>query len=334
MCKRTGLSQPPLLKDPLPLSWKRSGAKTPQLNIVKLPRSRYHWVTLGTVPDSATLGDIIERLDDTLGTRYLIRGLSAASAKWLGHRGFKKLRTGSEAVIDLQKGFLPSRSLSALSARGNAQGTVKEIEYSEHSRQKLQKLLDNTPRAKKPALKHLYDTDYSIHLRCFVLEHDSGKWLGAVTTSSPEPSRVHTELILRHRRARVGVMEALFTHVIKTAEYEGVGELSLGEVPFVNTSTHNNSVKEVSLALLGRVLGFGFKSRGLYEFKNKFHPVWQPVYMCGKPRIPWRSLVDIYFVTGLGSLAVNEATSKTASFRKNFISSLERVAIGPLNKGT
>jgi hypothetical protein len=95
-------------------------------------------------------------------------------------------------------------------------------------------------------------------------------------------------------------VEALFVGTMDILKEEGFKEFSLGEVPFVSDSfvsaTALNSgqhVKEKVLFCTGHLLKYAYNYDNLFRFKNKFRPVWRPVYVCA-PKMPWSALADMF----------------------------------------
>ena len=116
-------------------------------------------------------------------------------------------------------------------------------------------------------------------------------------------------MILRDREAPPGVMEALFAGTMDILKEEGFKEFSLGEVPFVSDSfdsaTALNSgqhVKEKVLFCTGYLLKYAYNFENLFRFKNKFRPVWRPVYICA-PKMPWSALADMFVESGFYALS-------------------------------
>ncbi len=126
-------------------------------------------------------------------------------------------------------------------------------------------------------------SEYDDSTRCFIFETVEQKWLGAITLSTPAANYVHTELLLRHREAPVGVMEAIVTTKTHQLALEGVKHLSLGTVtplPAVESETifaahrHPNELwtRSQLVLQLGRALKFAYNAEGLWRFKDKFSP--------------------------------------------------------------
>jgi len=78
--------------------------------------------------------------------------------------------------------------------------------------------------------------------------------------------------------------------------------LSLGEVPFHHDEASVNW-KSQSINSAGRMFKFAYNYPGLFHFKNKFSPHWQPVYLCAKPRLILPIMLDLFIQTCYAKLA-------------------------------
>ena len=144
-------------------------------------------------------------------------------------------------------------------------------------------------------------------------ETAENKWLAAITLSTIAPHYVHTELLLRHKEAPVGIMEALITAIAQRLTLEGVSHLSLGNVTPLPAAESDaifatyRHPKELWLRSqlsfrLGRALNFVFNAEGLWRFKNKFTPRWEPLYLCASPQLSWVTVAGLVQATGYGNL--------------------------------
>jgi hypothetical protein len=214
---------------------------------------------------------------------------------------------GAEAVLDLP--WRGKRSVCELARRGRRHGTIREIEVNAEHQQMLNHLMSSSLSRKGVLLKHTERAEFDNSTRCFVFETPEQKWLGAITLSTPAPHKIHTEILLRHREAPVGIMEALITEIANQLSMEGVQQLSLGAVTPLPTLESEaifgayRHPKELwshsQLAFrLGRSLKFTFNSDGLWQFKNKFSPRWEPLYLCASPGISWATVFGMVHTTG------------------------------------
>lgn len=306
----------------IPLSWLRCDTAYPRFKSVRLPLSGLTWIHSAEIPYNLSFEKIFAELVNTLGEGILIRGCGSEIAGFLMGRGFAALRTGAEALIDLGSDTKAHSMAKGISRRGMRWGSVEEVTFTKASAERFSRLRSASAHGRKPQLRYLYHTGLDPSTRCFVFSTPGGRWLGAITVSVSARSLAHTEMILRDRDAPPGAMEALFAGTMDILKEEGFKEFSLGEVPFVSDSfvlaTALNSgqhVKEKVLFCTGHLLKYAYNYDNLFRFKNKFRPVWRPVYICA-PKMPWLALADIFVESGFHALS-GSALVSSAKGRAN-----------------
>ena len=57
---------------------------------------------------------------------------------------------------------------------------------------------------------------------------------------------------------------------------------------------------------LGRALNFAYNADGLWRFKNKFTPRWEPLYLCASRRLSWATVAGLIQATGYFDLVLNQ----------------------------
>ena len=62
------------------------------------------------------------------------------------------------------------------------------------------------------------------------------------------------------------------------------------------------SFKERFTGAAGRRLKFAYNYEGLFHFKDKFSPRWEPVYICANPGINYLSLLRLFVKSNFLSL--------------------------------
>jgi len=150
---------------------------------------------------------------------------------------------------------------------------------------------------KEPQLQYLFQDGWEETNRYFVFETPEQRWLGGISISRNNYDTWHTELILRVPGAPVGIMEAIFHQVQLVLREEEYRYWSLGEVPFYGQGVQQ-SLKSKFAFHAGHLLKFAYRYDGLYRFKNKFSPEWQPLYVCASHRISWKMLLDLFIQSG------------------------------------
>ncbi|GJM16226.1 MAG: hypothetical protein DHS20C13_15530 [Thermodesulfobacteriota bacterium] len=308
------------MKSHIPLSWFKKEVERPKFYSIDLPLSGVPWIYNAEIPSSYELQELCDHIESSFQKGFLLRGCSAELASCLSSKGYETIRTGAEGIVDLEDLNKLSKSLTELATRGSKSGSVKEIPLTEINRQRVSSFIHQTQYALKPHLQYLFNTSFDSNTRCFVFCTSKDDWLGVITISISGINSCHTEMILRNKKASVGVMESLLYSVMNIFKDEGYKHFSLGEVPFVTpkemkkTNIDTNSLQENLLFKSGHILRYAFNYKGLFDFKNKFNPKWEPVYICATPKLPFLSLIDLFYKTGYFRLSRKELLCNIRSF--------------------
>ncbi len=286
------------IDEDIPLSWIRS-ASTRIVDRVDLHTRKVHWLALINLGREDTLEEVLGRYTRRYGERMLIRGCSERVRKTLSKHGFQSICIGKEAVLELNRNLLQKKSLRELVRRGNRHGRTVEIPYSDANRMRIGRLKKISRHGPEPQLQHLFRNHFTPGNRAFVFEDGNGNWLAAVTISQMNKNKMQTELLLRASSAPVGVMEALVVSVFEVLQKEGHAYWSLGEVPFTAASGGGRRTKQSLVNLAGRTLNFAYNYKGLFQFKNKFQPRWENVFICARPRVSLRMMAELLYQTNL-----------------------------------
>jgi hypothetical protein len=164
-------------------------------------------------------------------------------------------------------------------------------------------------------LRYFFRLEPEAEDRCFTARTD-GLTAAIVTLSRYAPDGWHVDLLLRHPAAPAGTMECLLLHIIAALAAEGIATLNLGEVPLVAPAQAPPIApptrREMRAALWGTQIAALvaplYNVAGLYQFKNKFEPVWEPRYYVGIPRLRLRDLKAMGLASG--ALAILESSSR------------------------
>ncbi len=291
----------------LPLGWARTNTDCSTLNQVKLPFTSQVWIPTADISHQHSFADIYREQLSTLPNGFVLQSCDPALRDYLIEQGCQVVAMGVEAVLDLP--WRGKRSVRELARRGRRHGAVKEIKPTITNQRKLAQLIRDTVHGQGPQLRYTARPEFDDSTRCFALETPQQKWLTTITLSKVSPSYAHTELWLRRHDAPVGVMEALISAIAQQLASEGVTQLSLGNVsppPYsesLDIFTENRHPQEQwvrsQLAFrLGRASKFAFNYEGLWHFKNKFTPRWQPSYLCASPNLSWATLIGLGQVMG------------------------------------
>ncbi len=314
-----------IVKENIPLSWSRKDIETPTFNWIKLPLSGLPWVYSADVPAKYKVEQLYNQLEGKFPNGFLLRGCSTQIANYFNKMGHEIIRSGAEAVVDLDNLDKVSKSVYELVARGNRWGIVKEIPLNQANHIRVSEFIKLTPYGSKPNLNYLFNNTFDSNTRCFVVSSPEDKWFGVLTVSVSGENSCHTEMILRNSNAPVGVMELLLHSVMITYRDEGYKYFSLGEVPFVSPqgmiradlgTKIKQSAQEQLTFKIGRFLRYAFNYNGLFDFKDKFNPEWRPVYICAAPKLQFRALLDLFCETGYLELSRSELISNIRTYSK------------------
>ncbi len=229
-----------------------------------------------------------ENLVSTYGQGFILRGLHHEHVAAFGNITHQSVCLGNSALLFLNK-FVPTASLSELIERGEKKVLIIEVDRCT-AMDVYKKLWSHSAHRHKPVLSYLFLTPEAFQpQRYFVgLSRQTNAPLAMVSISRYGSLHQHVECLLRSRSAPVGCMEQLISTIIELLRQEGYEHFNLGEVPFLNLDpTLSRTSRERRLqglaSLCGRMTSAAYNVRGLYQFKEKFRPTWEPRYWLGVP---------------------------------------------------
>jgi phosphatidylglycerol lysyltransferase len=114
------------------------------------------------------------------------------------------------------------------------------------------------------------------------------------------------EIYRSRPKGRRGVVPFMMLQALRQFQAEGIRQVSLCLVPAINVEKPlpNDSWLVRSLLVTWcRFGGFLFNVRGLYHFKGRFRPNFEPRYVGIYPKATWRVVIDFLGVSGLFNLA-------------------------------
>ena len=267
------------------------------------------WICATRVPYGKTVEETFDQIFSQLpDSDLLFDGCTNENKVFLKSYGFNAITFGREAIIDLSKNEFQKKSLKELIKRGKRHGSVVEIKYSEDSEKKLQKFFVQTSHGREPRLRNLFATAFKPYHRLFVLKKDES-WISAIMLSFKHEKFMQTELILRNAKAPVGVMEALMSGILIQLKKEGIDFWSLGAVPFIDYDSKFLSLSWF-LNSIGRRIKFAYNYRGLFNFKNKFNPIWQPYYLYYNNRLNPIQIFQLAQKSNLNKLIIYNILTK------------------------
>lgn len=301
----------------LPLSW--STINNSSTSSVILNMWNMSWYALQEIEDFKI--SKIKNLHTGKNSNILIRGCNKHLVNELEKANFSSLQVGIEAVLNTSKPHFEKKSIRDLIKRGKRNGVIHKIPYSEIAKKKLAELQKLSSHGSEPQLKNLFQTEFNPNHKLFAFIDQNGNWLGAILTSKNSPEKIHTELLLRKRNAPAGIMESLVEYVWNDARINNFDFLSLGEVPFIAGKNKSKDVKSKLLWFIGNKLSFAYNYNGLFNFKNKFNPDWQNIYLCSSSKINFKHLYFVFVQSNFHKLSIFKSLRKMhhlISYKKVF----------------
>ncbi|MFW5658968.1 MAG: phosphatidylglycerol lysyltransferase domain-containing protein [Bacteroidota bacterium] len=261
-----------------------------------LSMSGVEWVCWQTLPRMLQPEELLQYLHEKYPQGFLVRGVPTELWAHWRHEGLHAITSGLEAALPPYPELWGKSSLRQLCRRGLRWGQVRELAPKAIDRARYARFIENSNIGHRPLLRGMYRDQAADAQRCFVFEDENGNWLALVTLTRNATHRWHVELMQRSLNAPVGVMEAtlLTLYAALHAERED-NRLTLGEVPFMHTG--GGCLSKLT-RLAGQAVKPGYYYPGLYRFKDKFKPHWQPLrIVCTKPITPL-TMAELMFATG------------------------------------
>jgi len=307
----------------LPLSWSLETNPTEKNISSKILNENLTWLSIHGFQNHSQFTSFINQRRNEEKQNLIIRGCNNLLVSQLEQKGYSSTRVGMEAVLETNGNHFEKKSIKQLIKRGMRHGKVIQLPYSIYNRQLLEKFRSKTTHAIEPQLQNLFQTKFTIDNMLYVFISHSNDWLGAVLVSKNGNQKLHTELILRTKNSPIGILESIIYNIFLDAKKNNILELSLGEVPFINKNeTIHKSIISFLTMKLGRFLKFAYSYDGLYNFKNKFEPRWDDLFVCSKPKIGFEHLVFLFVKSNFHKLvyykiALMIKTKKSFSKKKN-----------------
>ncbi|WP_341485979.1 bifunctional lysylphosphatidylglycerol flippase/synthetase MprF [Thioclava sp. GXIMD4215] len=229
------------------------------------------------------------------GARPLFYDVPATSAHLWIDMGLALHKLGEEAVVPLERFSLEGsarKRLRTTHARALRDGLRMEVVQPPHSAALLQELrqISQAWLAVKAGAEKGFSVGYfsEAYLQqtpvALIYKHDAIVAFANLWTTQTQ-SRATIDL-MRHLPERAsGVMEFLFTELLlhfKALDYQS---FSLGNAPLSGLENRRGARLSSQLgAFIYRHGGHFYNFEGLRDFKQKFDPDWEPVYVAVPPR--------------------------------------------------
>ncbi len=215
--------------------------------------------------------------------------------------GFRRLKIGDEAIVDLQSFSLdgPARKSLRTGLRKVEAAGVRYEHYDPPISPELLGELHSVSdewlrlpgrRERHFALDH-FDRDYIRTTPVAVDRAADGRMLAFVNTlvsnrtasfgdSTRRPSEATGDLMRRRTEAPNGVMDYLFLKTFLLYQRRGIERFSLGMAPMAGFAPGEDATpEERAVHAFFQQLGFLFNFRGIKAYKAKFATSWEPRYV-------------------------------------------------------
>jgi phosphatidylglycerol lysyltransferase len=205
--------------------------------------------------------------------------------------GFRKLKIGDEAIVDLTQFSLEGKSAKKLRHEVNLlekQGsyfTRYDPPLSPAIMEQLKQVSDGwlqiPGRRERTFTLGLFDNDYIRSTPVYTATAATGK-IWAFMNSIPSfcKGEATIDLMRYLPDAPPGIMDYLFIKLFFELKAEGYTRFSLGMAPMAGFQEHEEaSLEERAVHYFMQQLNFLFSYQGLLHYKSKFATVWEPRYV-------------------------------------------------------
>jgi phosphatidylglycerol lysyltransferase len=205
--------------------------------------------------------------------------------------GLIAVKIGGEAVVDIDAFSLSGKKMKHLRAvmnrfeREQIQAVLQEPPHDPALPRQLREVSDEwltlDGRREREFTLGQFTDDYIASTPVLVAVDAGGTVLAFVNLI---PDGVKGEItfdLMRHRAtAPNGAMDFLMLSLIEIGRAKGFNRMSLGMAPFVDVASEADPLfRDRALALLTSRFDRFFAAKTLYDYKDKFGPVWEPRYL-------------------------------------------------------
>jgi phosphatidylglycerol lysyltransferase len=214
--------------------------------------------------------------------------------------GLSAIKIGEEAIVDVTSFSLEGRPMKALRSsinrleREGFRAVAFPAPLSDDTLARLRAISDEwlglPGRRERGFTLGSFTEEYVRETPVIAIENSSGDLLAFVNII-PDGVDDEATIDLMRRRADVpnGTMDLLQVRLIEHLRAEGYKHYSLGMAPFSNVGDQPNApVIERAIRVLYDHVSVVFSYKGLYSYKAKFQPRWEPRYLAysGETALP------------------------------------------------
>jgi phosphatidylglycerol lysyltransferase len=213
--------------------------------------------------------------------------------------GFRKLKVGDDAIVDLKEFSLEGKGRRAF------RSTINQLEKSgvhierveppipENILREVKEVSDEwlqiPGRRERGFTLGMFEPAYISSTPIFAAVNSSGRMLGFVNIiPSYRKGEATIDLMRRRNDAPHGIMDYLFVKLFLDRKAEGFERFSLGMAPMAGfQETEQPSREERAVHYFFQHLNFLFSFTGLRHYKAKFASYWEPKY------VVYRNVLDL-----------------------------------------
>ncbi|MEZ5361421.1 MAG: phosphatidylglycerol lysyltransferase domain-containing protein [Bryobacterales bacterium] len=223
--------------------------------------------------------------------------------------GFRKLKVGEDAIVDLTTFSLQGKTHSKLRSKVN-QFTREGIRFERHepplsalllaqAKEVSDSWLSLPGRRERTFSLGLFDPEYVRGTPLYAAVDKNDRMVGFVNiVPSYVPGEATIDLMRHREDSPPGTMDFLFAQTMLALKEQGFARFTLGMAPMSGFQPQETpGPEEKAIHYLMQRLGFIFSYRGLRDYKGKFATSWEPRYLVYRDlaRLPLigRSLVQV-----------------------------------------
>lgn len=297
----------------LPLGWCWRDSGPDALQFVETP-NRKAFLHCGDLQGPQTEGDLFARVRALSARGVLVKGCSVELARKIRDAGGQMLILSHAARLELATYKAPSK-VRNMEKKGAKAVEVREVPCDAAHEALAAAFFATVRPPGAPKIELAYRTSLLTSARAwFAYTREGGKLVGLMSVTRYGPGKWHGELLARHPEAPGGTMETLVLEIAAKLKSEGATVFNLGDVPLVMVRGDDGvivgwqhfSLLNKLLAWLSpffaRLVKSNYDVQGLYQFKKKFEPVWEPRALCGFPSLGVLDIMGMARVTGISQL--------------------------------
>ncbi|GIU68082.1 bifunctional lysylphosphatidylglycerol flippase/synthetase MprF [Candidatus Phycosocius spiralis] len=259
----------------------------------------------------------VKEAAEQAGARPIYYAISREVVPDFAEYGYVVRKIGETAIVDLETFSLVGKSAQNLRTSRNKMAR-DGVEFSMIPASDTHAYLDEMEPISKAWLSAhrgrektfslgSFDRTYLARFPTAIARDASGTMIAfASLWTTPDSQEIAIDLMRHHPDAPHGVMDYLFVEIALWAQKQGYSRFDLAMAPLSGLDDRKGLP---FLVRLGAIVFeeseelYGFV--GLRRFKDKFNPVWKPLYLCAPPDVMLpAALVDVAVLTSGGLRAM------------------------------